>query len=325
MGRASDLWTDVNELGELEPNNGERDVHDMMTTTQAFSRGLALLLVCGLVGACSRGPGASPTFVAETIVVAESTTAPSFQPSVRSESTPIPIWTGPEYRVPGAPGQCDGADRPCEFTAGTYQTYGRWAFLPGLTTYIPDGWKSTEQDAGEFNVLHPDFPDSGVFFWRDLIPVEPDGTHVTSVPSTVDGIIEWLGANPQLVVTDPVETIIGKGLHTTTFVVDVADGAVNMDPGCDEKPTSPACFPLLTDPGHWGDGAWWVSGLHRTRYYLADIGPATDRHLLVVAVVGSTMDQGPHVAADPAAELLRFEKAVAPILESLDVSRVTFN
>ena len=45
----------------------------------------------------------------------------------------------------------------------------------------------------------------------------------------------------------------------------------------------------------------------------------------VVAIVGSTMDPGPHVEADPAAELLRFEKVVAPILESLDASHVTFN
>ena len=37
------------------------------------------------------------------------------------------------------------------------------------------------------------------------------------------------------------------------------------------------------------------------------------------------MDPGPHVEADPAAERRRFEKVVAPILDSLDVSHVTFN
>ena len=89
------------------------------------------------------------------------------------------------------------SERPCQFTAGTYQTYGRWAFLPGLTMYIPDGWNSTEQDAGEFNLLNPDFPDgSGLFFWRDVIPVEPDGTHITTVPSTVAGITSWLSGQP---------------------------------------------------------------------------------------------------------------------------------
>jgi hypothetical protein len=244
-----------------------------------------------------------------------SSTAPSFQPSARAEPTPIPIWTGLVERVPGAPGHCD-SQTPCRFTAGTYQTYGRWAFLPGLTMYIPDGWNSTEQDAGEFNLINPDFPDgNGLFFWRDVIPVEPDGTHVMTVPSTVAGITSWLSANHRLRVSDPMKVVIGKGLDTTTMVVDVPDATVNKDHVCDFSPKA-ACFDILTDPAHWGDGAWTVASVESCRYYLADIGPASDRHLLVVALVAQ---------ADPATERLRFEKAVAPILDSLDVSRVTFN
>ena len=133
--------------------------------------------------------------------------------------------------MPGAPGQC-GSQTPCQFTAGTYQTYGRWAFLPGLTMYIPDGWNSTEQDAGEFNLFNPDFPDgNGLFFWRDVIPVEPDGTHIMTVPSTVAGITSWLSANHRLRVSDPMKVVIGKGLDTTTMVVDVPDATVNKDHG----------------------------------------------------------------------------------------------
>ena len=145
------------------------------------------------------------------------------------------------------------------------------------------------------------------------------------MPSTVAGITAWLRADSQLVVTGPIEAVIGKGLDSTTFVVEVADGAVNKDPECAAMPAKPTCFPILTDPAHWGEGAWWVASTHSTRYYLATIGPDTNRHLLVVAVVGSTMDPGPHVEAAPAAERLRFEEAVAPILDSLDVSGVTFN
>jgi hypothetical protein len=217
--------------------------------------------------------------------------------------------------MPGAPGQCGAPGRPCQFTAGTYQTYGRWAFLPGLTMDIPDGWKSTEQDAGEFNLINPDFPDgNGLFFWRDVIPVEPDGTHITTVPSTVAGITSWLTANHRLRVSDPMKVVIGKGLATTTMVVDVPEGTVNKDHPCDFAPKA-ACFNILTDPAHW-DGAWTVASTESSRYYLATIGPVSNRHLLVVALVAQ---------ADPAAERLRFEKAVAPILDSLDVSRVTFN
>jgi hypothetical protein len=258
-------------------------------------------------------PSNAPTAAADPSPTISSA-APSFQPSAQAEPTPIPIWTGPADRVPGAPGQCSPSG-PCQFTAGTYQTYGRWAFLPGLTMYIPDGWKSTEQDAGEFNLINPDFPDgNGLFFWRDVIPVEPDGTHIMTVPSTVAGITSWLTANHRLRVSDPMEVVIGKGLATTTFVVDVAGGTVNKDHACDFAPKA-ACFPILTDPAHW-DGAWTVASTESSRYYLATIGPVSNRHLLVVALVAR---------ADPAAERLRFEKAVAPILDSLDVSRVTFN
>jgi len=181
---------------------------------------------------------------------------------------------------------------------------------------IPDGWNSTEQDAGEFNLQNPDFPEgSGLFFWRDVIPVEPDGTHITTVPSTVAGITSWLSANHRLRVSDPMKVVIGKGLDTTTMVVDVPDGTVNKDHVCADIAPKAACFPILTDPAHW-DGAWTVVSGESSRYYLADIGPASDRHLLVVAVVAQ---------ADPATERLRLERAVAPILDSLDVSRVTFN
>ena len=242
-----------------------------------------------------------------------SSTAPSFQPSARAEPTPIPIWTGLAERVPGAPGHCDRPS-PCQFTAGTYQTYGRWAFLPGLTMYIPDGWNSTEQDAGEFNLINPDFPEgNGLFFWRDVIPVEPDGTHITTVPSTVAGITSWLSANHRLRVSDPMKVVIGKGLDTTTMVVDVPDATVNKDHVCDFSPKA-ACFDILTDPAHW-DGAWTVASIESCRYYLADIGPDST----------ATSWSWHVVQADPAAERLRLEKAVAPILDSLDVSRVTFN
>ena len=95
---------------------------------------------------------------------------------------------------------------------------------------IPDGWNSTEQDAGEFNLQNADFPDgNGLFFWRDVIPVEPDGTHIMTVPSTVAGITNWLRANHRLRISKPTEVVIGKGLPTTAFVVDVAGGSVNKD------------------------------------------------------------------------------------------------
>jgi hypothetical protein len=273
-----------------------------------FAFALALMTAACTGGAILTTASPAPTSPPRPTATTAAATA-SVAPA---ESTPIPIWTVLAERVPGAPGHCD-SQTPCQFTAGTYQTYGRWAFLPGLTMYIPDGWKSTEQDAGEFNLINPDFPEgSGLFFWRDVIPVEPDGTHITTVPSTVAGITSWLRANHRLRISDPMEVVIGKGLATTTFVVDVAGGAVNKDHPCSELGAKATCFDILTDPAHW-DGAWTVASIESCRYYLAAIGPDADRHLLIVAVVTLT------------SERLRFERAVAPILDSLDVSRVTFN
>ena len=306
-------------------------VSDMTPAHQAPSTNHWLALVAIALALTTAGctgdavlTTASPVAVSLPSITATAATDPSSsaasipassQPSAEAESTPIPIWTGPQDRVPGAPGLC-GAPQPCEFTAGTYQTYGRWAFLPGLTMDIPDGWNSTEQDAGEFNLINPDFRDgNGLFFWRDVIPVEPDGTHVMTVPSTVAGITSWLTANHRLRVSDPMKVVIGKGLDTTTMVVDVPDGTVNKDHVCADIAPKAACFPILTDPAHW-DGAWTVVSGESSRYYLATIGPVSNRHLLMLAIVAQ---------ADPADELLRFEKAVAPILDSLDVSRVTFN
>jgi hypothetical protein len=145
-----------------------------------------------------------------------------------------------------------------------------------------------------------------------VIPVEPDGT--TSRPS-VDGRRhhELAVGQPPARVSDPMKVVIGKGLDTTTIVVDVPDGTVNKDHL--RLPPKAACFPILTDPAHW-DGAWTVASPESSRYYLATVGPVSNRHLLMLAIVAQ---------ADPADERLRLEKAVAPILDSLDVSRVTFN
>jgi hypothetical protein len=65
-------------------------VHDMMRTTQAIPRGLALLLACGLVGACAATPGASVKSGAQATAVttpAVATDSPlSFAPSAPSSA-----------------------------------------------------------------------------------------------------------------------------------------------------------------------------------------------------------------------------------------------
>jgi hypothetical protein len=250
--------------------------------------------------------------------------SPSVAPSAAA-ATPIPIGTDLELECStGAPCHC-APDSPCQFAEGTYATFGRWAFLPGLTMAIPGGWTSTEQDAGEFNLLHTSYP-GGLYFWRDMVPVDPEGHLIAGIPSTPEALTDWMTSNPDLIVTEPAAVTIGHGVQATTFTFVTAPGARNMDPeNCPPFPPGAAatCFAVFTDPAHWGTGSWWVASAHATRLYLASIGPAANPHLLVVAVQGTV--EPPSTETDHFVELERIEAGVQPILDSLDVSRVTFN
>jgi hypothetical protein len=238
-------------------------------------------------------------------------------------ASPIPIGTSLTECSTGSPCHCT-PESPCQFAGGTYTTFGRWAFLPGLTLAIPAGWYSNEQDAGEFNVLHTNYGQGGLFFWRDMIPVDPEGNHLADVPSTPEALTDWFTANPDLIVTEPESVTIGRGIAATTFTFVASLGARNLDPeGCPNFPPGAAvCFGLITDPAHW-DGSWWIASAQATRLYLASIGPDTSPHLLLVAVLGTVED--PSTETDPFVELERIEAAVKPILDSLDASNVTFN
>ena len=134
-----------------------------------------------------------------------------------------------------------------------------------------------------------------------------------TVPSRVDGITAGCRQGPARV-SDPMKVVIGKGLDTTTMVVDVPDGTVNKDHVCADIAPKAACFPILTDPAHW-DGAG-RSCRARSRYYLATVGP-------VSTASSSCWQLSPR--RTPPMSACGSKKAVAPILDSLDASHVTFN
>ena len=276
---------------------------------------LVILGTALVLSACGGAAGSSSVSPS-----ASGSSSASVSPSAAA-ATPIPIATALTECRTGSPCHCT-PDSPCQFGGGTYATFGRWAFLPGLTMTIPGGWYSTEQDAGEFNVLHTRYGQGGLFFWRDMIPVDPEGNHL-DIPSTPQALTDWFTTNPNLTVTEPESVTIGHGIEATTFTFTTAPGALNRDPECPDYPPGAAvCFGLITDPARW-DGSWWIASAQATRLYLASIGPDSSPHLLLVAVLGTVED--PSIETDPFVELARIESAVQPILDSLDVSKVTFN
>ncbi len=63
----------------------------MIGATQAIPRGLALLLACGLVGACAGTPGASATAVAAPTKAVAAPTKAAAAPSATPGPTPTPL------------------------------------------------------------------------------------------------------------------------------------------------------------------------------------------------------------------------------------------
>ena len=132
--------------------------------------------------------------------------------------------------------------------------------MPGLTVTIPGGWYSHEQDAGEFNLLNTDYGQGGLFFWRDMVPVDPDGNVIAGVPSTPEALTDWFTTNPNLTVTEPELVTIGRGIEATTFTFVTAPGARNTDPeGCPDYP--PGARDMFR--AHHGSGALGRQLVHR--------------------------------------------------------------
>jgi hypothetical protein len=271
-----------------------------MRMTQPISRGIALLLACGLLGACGAAPdkGATsgPSAIAPVTKVAASP-APS---NLVKSTLPavIPLRVG-----------CD----PCILAAGTYATSGAAAFLRGLQVTVPSGWFSDEQDAGEFN-LHPvGQPDDSIFFWKDLsaTPNDQAGTQLAGVSGTATDVVAWLTANPDLIVTTPQETMIGQ---VPAAMVDVRVSHTAKTPKNSDCHADP-CVWFLRDMKHW-DHPFAIAQGDIARFYFGTIGQASDPHTFAVEIEGRGFD---------APALDAFTQRARPILDSVVIPDVIDN
>ncbi len=218
-----------------------------------------------------------------------------------------------------------------DMPAGTYETSGRWAFLPGLTVTLPQGWSSGEQDAGEFMVHQASDVDqaNAIFFWRDLIPWV-DGVPRADLGTSADEFADYLLGDSRLTVVEgPSRTFGVRGPDSASFAdtvqarslsVMVSDAA-QTDPDlaslCPDE--AQACVNLFIDPEHWGAPANLGRNIEAPaagcpcsqvwRLYVASIGRDLHPHMFVVAV--ETVGPGALQA------LSDWEAQVEPIINSV--------
>jgi hypothetical protein len=144
------------------------------------------------------------------------------------------------------------ADRPCPnpeagysnhclgaLEPGTYQTT---TFEPSFTYTVPAGWWNTQDTPGNYLLLPPgeslstfgvDQADFIGVFASVAAPAGCQEYPDPSVPSTVEGYVGWLRAQPTLVVSEPTPVVVG-GLDGTQVDVALSDAAACVDPDSGE-------------------------------------------------------------------------------------------
>ena len=157
-----------------------------------------------------------------------------------------------------------GARRfPACIPAGDYQTAN---FFGGrMRVTLEQAMTSVEDSTGEFH-LTPDNPDAfsrDILFWVDVYPWAESRSPPSEVPSAAD-LVTQLAANPNLLVSEPIEGTIGK-LPATIIDLSASDTAENQDAKC----PVPVCVNTVDFP-QW-DNPYAIADPMSTRWFLADV------------------------------------------------------
>ncbi|MEO6350375.1 MAG: hypothetical protein ABIP53_06965 [Candidatus Limnocylindrales bacterium] len=221
--------------------------------------------------------------------------------------------------------------------AGTYETSGRFGFLPGLTVTLPEGWSSAESDAGEFSLHQASDVDgaSVIFFWSDLVPWV-DGAPRPELGTSADEFADYLLGDARLTVVEgPSRTFRVRGLDSLAVVGTVQARSLSVIVSASAKSDADvpdcsgevACVRLFIDPVHWPEAASLGRNIDAPaagcpcsqvwRLYVASIGSELDPHTFVVAVET--------VGSKPLQALSAWEAQVEPIIASVILPSVFVN
>lgn len=229
--------------------------------------------------------------VAVTMPACASAAAPPAS-TPTAPASPSPDPTQHEYDTSAA-GQ--GLTRPGSLPAGVYTT----TYFPSqLTLTVGDGWSSTEDSTGEFQLGRPGLAgEPSLLFWQDVVPVAFDASPVADPGPTATDLLEWLRSNESLSVAD-IPPITIDGVSAPGVSIAVADGAANGEPGCPAK----VCINVLDFP-LW-DVPWTVTPFEDVVLWTFD---RPDENRIVIVARASEGFLEPFKAdATPVLESIRF-------------------
>ncbi len=255
----------------------------------AVRRALASLVIC-FVAACSPGP--------PSVAPADASIGPSAAPTattVEPTVTPGPTLPGGLAARPGLPPLVDGEAAACIpgcavgrvegglLPAGRYQT--EW-FFGGYMTVETDGtWKRGEDSNGELGLPIAAPEGSAVYqvaFFLDPVLVVNDVVQ-DEIPREAAAYVEWLGTQPDLIVSEPIETRVGS---VPALAVDIRLGP-NAPSQYEDCPPDPCVTFIKVEAFDHSDG---VFGNDEYRFYFADIAYSGSDHMLAVKVEGRDPD-----------------------------------
>ena len=265
---------------------------------------VAVMALVALVAACGGTTASSAPSLASPIAIASSSPAVSAPPSATTKPTPTPLPTA-LARPTDIPtdGTCE-AGFTCLglLTAGKHHTK---VIKPGFAFTLPSaGWENLSDEGGVFALLPIDTPGDGIFFFVGPRPLDPDGSRVGGIPTTVKAFDGWLTTQPGIAATKPAAVSVG-GLKGERFDVTIAPDATDHPADC---PTV-ACVTFMRgdDPSNtpaW-QWDWGVASGERMRLYV--LQNKDDLVAIVVDSLDGTTFEAITKAADQILPSVRFE------------------
>lgn len=237
-------------------------------------RSIALICTAGLLAACGGGGGGvSPGPTAAGVATAQASTAPAgaTTPGATPATTPIPGC------LPGCVQM--GLDVPGPLPAGVYDT--SWFFGKQLRVPIPDDtWTADEDSTGELALRPRNKETLKVLWWLDVYPIV-DGpfVRVEGYDGTAAALVEWLKANPNLVVSDEGTGHIGD-LEAVSLHIERSPDAVNVDPEC--PPKDQPCVAMVSF--YQWDGFYSAGGTFVNHFLAADTTWGGTPHAVYVMI-----------------------------------------